>query len=737
LRDENSGAVWGPTATPIRVPGATYVARHGQGYSRFEHRSHGLELELCVYVPMSDPIKISRLKIRNTSGQSRQLSLTAYVEWVLGAARSGNGPHIVTHVDPPSGAMFARNPWSAGFGGRVAFIDLAEKQTQWTADRQEFIGRLGTLERPAALESRAPWSMRVGAGLDSCGAVKSTFDLAPGASTEVVMFLGQAENDLAARALLLRYRAADLDAVLRSVIEYWDETLGAVQITTPDRPFDLMANRWLLYQTLSCRVWARAGFYQASGAYGFRDQLQDGMALAVARPKLTREHLLRAASRQFKAGDVQHWWQPAATLEAPSPGVRTRITDDRAWLPYAITHYVETTADSAVLDEIVPFLDGPALLPAEHDKYFLPIASGEVATLFEHCALALDQSLATGVHGLPLIGTGDWNDGMNRVGAEGRGESVWLGWFLVATLSKFAPLARARAQHARASLWLAHAAALKDALEREAWDGSWYRRAYFDDGTALGTAGGTECRIDSIAQSWSVISGAAPPKRALEAMASSQRLLIQHEPPLALLLTPPFAHSLPDPGYIGAYPPGIRENGGQYTHAAAWSVIALTLLGQGAEAAALFSILNPVTRTRTPADVQRYKVEPYAVAADIYSVEPHAGRGGWTWYTGSAGWMYRAAVEWMLGFHVQGTSLLLTPCIPAWWPGFQISYRYRSSRYEIVVENPDRVSHGAVHAELDGRALGPGVPTIELVDDGQVHRWKVILGEVAAVLASA
>jgi cyclic beta-1,2-glucan synthetase len=737
LRDESSGAVWGPTAMPIRVPGATYIARHGQGYSRFEHTSHGIALELCVYVPMSDPIKICRVKIRNISGRSRHLSLTAYVEWALGAARSGNAPHIVTHIDPPSGAMFARNPWSAGFGARVAFVDLSERQTQWTADRQEFIGRLGTLERPAALESRAPWSMRVGAGLDPCGAVKSSFELAADESTELVMFLGQAEHDLAARALLLRYRAADLDAVLRSVIEYWDETLGAVQITTPDRPLDLMANRWLLYQTLSCRMWARAGFYQASGAYGFRDQLQDGMALAVARPMLTREHLLRAASRQFKAGDVQHWWQPAPAPYAPSPGVRTRITDDRVWLPYAITQYVETTADSGVLDEVVPFLDGPALLPAQSDAYFQPTDSGAAATLFEHCALALDHSLATGVHGLPLIGTGDWNDGMNRVGPKGRGESVWLGWFLVTTLSKFAPLARARGQHARASLWLAHAASLRDALEREAWDGSWYRRAYFDDGTAIGTAGGTECRIDSIAQSWSVISGAAPPKRALEAMASAQRLLIQRDPPLALLLTPPFAHSMPDPGYIAAYPPGVRENGGQYTHAAAWHVIALTLLGHGNEAAALLAILNPVTRTRTPAEVQRYKVEPYAVAADIYSVEPHAGRGGWTWYTGSAGWIYRAAVEWMLGFHVQGTKLLLTPCIPAWWPGFQISYRHRSTRYDIVVENPDHVSHGAVHTELDGHALAPGVPSIELIDDGQVHRWKVILGEVAAALASA
>jgi cyclic beta-1,2-glucan synthetase len=737
LRDEISGELWGPTALPIRVPEARYVARHGQGYSRFEHRSHGIALELLVYVPISDPIKISRLRIHNDSGRHRKLSLSAYVEWVLGPSRSAGAAHIVTEIDAQTGALFARNPWSAVFGSRVAFSDLAGKQTHWTGDRREFIGRFGTLERPAALASRAELSMRVGAGLDPCGVLQRTFELKPGERLEMVFFLGEADSHAAARALLVRYRAADLDAVLRGVVEYWDETLGAVQIKTPERPLDLMVNRWLLYQTLSCRIWARAAFYQASGAFGFRDQLQDGMALAVARPALTREHLLRAAARQFAAGDVQHWWQPAATPYAPSTGVRTRITDDRVWLAFTASQYVETTGDSAVLDELVPFLDGPELRPGDADAYFLPTRSGETASLFEHCARALDQSLRTGGHGLPLIGTGDWNDGMNRVGPAGTGESIWLGWFLATTLRIFAPLAQARAQSARATLWLSHAAALRDALEREGWDGSWYRRAYFDDGSPLGTASGAECRIDSIAQSWSVISGLAPPGRALEAMAAVERLLIRHEPPLALLLAPPFEHPAPDPGYIGAYPPGVRENGGQYTHAAAWSVIAFALLGQGDEAAALFSILNPVSRTRTPLDVQRYKVEPYAVAADIYTVPPHEGRGGWTWYTGSAGWMYRAAMEWMLGFHVQGTILSLTPCIPAWWPGFQIDFKYRSARYVIVVENPDHVSDGAIHADLDGRTLPPGVPRIELKDDGQVHRLTVILGQISAARASA
>jgi cyclic beta-1,2-glucan synthetase len=737
LRDAASGEVWGPTASPIRVPGATYIASHGQGYSRFTHSSHGIALELLVFVPMDGPIKISRLRIRNVSRRTRSLSLTAYVEWVLGPARSSTAMHIVTEIDAQTGALFARNPWNAAFGTRVAFCDLAGKQTRWTADRREFIGRLGDLRCPAALAAGESLSMQVGAGLDPCAALQSAFELEAGESTEFVCLLGEADSSAAAHALLQRYRAADLDAVLRGVVQYWDDLLGTVQITTPDRSLDLIVNRWLLYQTLSCRVWARAAFYQASGAYGFRDQLQDGMALVLACPELTREHLLRAAGRQFKAGDVQHWWQPAPTPEADGAGVRTRISDDRVWLPFAVARYVEATGDDAVLDALIPFLDGPALRPDEADSYFVPTASGELASLFEHCALALDQSLATGAHCLPLIGTGDWNDGMNRVGPAGRGESVWLGWFLASTLASFAPLAQRREQGARAALWISHASALRTSIEREAWDGGWYRRAFRDDGSPLGTATDGECRIDSIAQSWSVIAGASDRARATEAMSAVARLLITRAPPLALLLAPPFAHATADPGYIAAYPAGVRENGGQYTHAAAWSVIACTLLGQGEAAAALFSLLNPITRTRTPEDVARYRVEPYAVAADVYSVEPHAGRGGWTWYTGSAGWMYRAAVEWMLGLRVEGQRLRLTPCIPAWWPGFQIDYRHGSARYLIDVGNPDGVCQGVAHAALDGRALAPGVPLIDLIDDGQVHRVAVVLGPCSEGRATA
>src|SRR6202050_3462743 len=729
LRDEDSREVWGPTVAPIRERGTHYRARHGQGYSRFEHTSHGVELELLVYVPMDDPIKISRLKIRNNSLATRKLSVTAYAEWVLGPSGAATAPFVVTTIDQISGAMFAHNPWSTQFGSRVAFADLGGTQTQWTADRGAFLGGHGTVERPAALSARVPLSRRVGAGLDPCCALQRLVELAPDETVEVVFFLGQAASVTDAQSLLVRYRSADLNAVFETVVQYWDDALGVVQVKTPDRSLDIMLNRWLLYQTLVCRMWARSAFYQASGAYGFRDQLQDAMALTLSRPAVTREHLLRAARRQFIEGDVQHWWLPPNEKGSTGVGVRTRIADDRVWLAYATAHYVEAPGGVAVLDERVQSFAGQALRPGEADAFFQPVISDQAAPLFEHCSRALEQSLPVGEHGLPLFGTGDWNDGMNRVGELGRGESVWLGWFLYSTLVAFAPLAKARDQGAREQTWLAHAAALQNSLEQNSWDGEWYRRGYFDDGTALGSATNTECRIDSIEQSWGRRSGAAEPSRAARAMSSVGTQLIRRDADLALLFTPPFDRSLPDPGYIKGYPPGIRENGGQYTHAAIWSVLAYAQLGQGNNAWELFAMLNPINRASTRADVHRYKVEPYVVVADVYSVAPHVGRGGWTWYTGSAGWMYRAGLESILGFSVHGTSLLLTPCIPEKRPRFEIVFKYRTARYEILIENPRGVSRGIAHAELDGKTLPSGSNArISLVNDGNTHSVRLVLG---------
>ena len=723
VRDEDTGALWNPTVLPIREEAWPYVARHGQGYSRFEHTSHGIFLHLLQFVPLEDPVKISRLTIENRSKATRRLSVTAYVEWVLGRSRSAAAPFIVTEIDPDTGALLARNAWNVDFGDRVAFADLGGRQTAWTADRTEVLGRNGTLDHPALLERGGRPSGKVGAGLDPCAALQTAIEVPPGGREEIVFFLGQASTLDEARTLLSRYRSADLDLTLRAVTTQWDDILGSVQVRTPDRSLDLMLNRWLLYQTLACRVWARAAFYQAGGAYGFRDQLQDVMALTVAKRAVAREHLIRAAAHQFVEGDVQHWWHPPS-----GRGVRTRISDDRVWLPFVVAHYREVTGDAAVLDEVVPFLEGLTLAPGQDESYFQPTVSTEGATLFEHCARALDRSLAVGAHGLPLIGTGDWNDGMNRVGPEGRGESVWLGWFLHTTLWEFAKMADARGEHSRASVWRDHVRALRASLDEHGWDGDWYRRAYFDDGTPLGSAVNAECRIDSIAQSWGVISGAAEPVRAARAMAAVEEYLVRRGQELVLLFTPPFDHTDRDPGYIKGYPPGVRENGGQYTHAAIWAVMAFAALGDGDKANELFSILNPINRASTRAGVHRYKVEPYVAAADVYAEPPHVGRGGWTWYTGSAAWMYRAGVEWLLGFRLRGAILHLDPCIPRAWRHFEITFRYHASRYEITVENPSGVTRGISTVEVDGMPLASGRASLPLIDDGATRRVRVLLG---------
>jgi len=722
VRDDDSGELWGPTAQPIRCEESTYVARHGAGYSRFVHLHDGIQLDLVQFVPLDDPLKISVLTIENRSGRSRRLSVTAYAEWALGTSRWAGAPRIVTDVEPETQALLARNPWNTEFGGRVAFLDLGGRQTTWTADRTEFLGRNGGPDRPAGLDRGYRLQGAAGAGMDPCAALQTSFELANGAQTQILVLLGEADGTTATADLIRRGRTADHKAMLRAVSSYWDDTQATIQVRTPDRSMDIMLNRWLIYQTLACRLWARSAFYQAGGAYGFRDQLQDVIALTATRRELAREHLLRAAARQFVEGDVQHWWHPPS-----GRGVRTRISDDLVWLPYAVSRYLSVTGDSSVLDETVPYLEGPALRPDQMEAYFQPELSPESASLFDHCAVALDRSLAVGAHGLPLMGSGDWNDGMNRVGHEGRGESVWLGWFLYTVLSSFSPIAESRGHQLRAERWRAHMNALKRALDRHGWDGDWYRRAFFDDGTPLGSAVNDECRIDSIAQSWSVLSGAASPTRARRAMAAAEEYLIRRGDGLVLLFTPPFDHSEVDPGYVKGYLPGIRENGGQYTHGAIWSVLAFAALGEGDKAGELFSILNPITHASTRAGVHRYKVEPYVMPADVYTEPPHVGRGGWTWYTGAAGWMYQAGIESILGFRLRGSTLLLDPCIPRAWPGYEIDFRYHSARYQIVVENPREIGRGVASAEIDGQDLGV-TATIPLVDDGLTHRVRVVLG---------
>ena len=719
LRDEETGEKWTPTPLPIREP-EKYLIKHGQGYSIFQHSSHGIEQELMVFVPMDATVKISLLRLKNQTERKRRLSVTSYAEWVLGVERSRMAPYIITEVDKETGAIFARNPFNNEFSQRVAFADLSEPERTITCDRKEFLGRNGSPANPAAL-GRIRLSGRAGPGLDPCAAIQSVIELAPGEEREVAVILGEAQTAEEARAITLEYRqVAVATAAIERVVAHWDKLLGAIEVKTPDSTMDIMLNRWLVYQALSCRVWGRSAFYQSGGAYGFRDQLQDVCALVYATPNIARDQILRAAARQFKEGDVQHWWHPPT-----GRGVRTRCSDDLLWLAYVTSFYVEATADRSVLDEIVPFLEAPALAEGEVEAYLHPSVSSESATLYEHCVRALDRSLAAGKHGLPLMGSGDWNDGMNRVGNQGKGESIWLGWFLHDTLGRFAQFCDGRKDKRRGNKYRARMESLKLALERHGWDGDWYRRAYFDDGKPLGSAQNEECRIDSIAQSWGVISGAAELHRATRAMAAVEEYLIRRGDGLAILFSPPFDRSSMDPGYIKGYVPGVRENGGQYTHAALWTLMAYAKLGDGDRAGELFALLNPINHASTRAGLHKYKVEPYVIAADVYAVWPHTGRGGWTWYTGAAGWMYRAGLESILGFRLRGNRLQVDPCIPRSWREYEITYKRGSTTYHLTIENPHGLNRGVAKIELDG--VGLTTPEVLLAEDGKHHSVRVVL----------
>jgi cyclic beta-1,2-glucan synthetase len=721
LRDDDTGAIWSATPLPIRDR-EPYIVRHGQGYSVFEHTSQGISQELLVFAPLDASVKISLLRLRNRTARKRRLTVTNYNELVLGVSRPSSAPYIITEIDAPASTIFARNPFNNEFASHVAFVATSEQILSATCDRKEFIGRNSSLESPAALK-RVNLAGRDGAGLDPCAAIQTSIELAPNEAREVIFLLGEAESKTAAQELVAKFQqTGTVNAAFEKVLAHWDGVLGAVEVRTPDAALDTMLNRWLLYQTLSCRIWARTAFYQSGGAFGFRDQLQDVMALVYSRPDIARQQIVLAAAHQFKEGDVQHWWHPPS-----GRGVRTRISDDLIWLPFVTSFYIKVTGDASVLDETVAFLDQAPLRDDQHELYTQPQISAESAPIYEHCARALDRSLGVGNHGLPLMGGGDWNDGMNRVGQQGKGESVWLGWFLYMTLAAFVPHVDARKQKMRGNRYRKHLDNLRKALEEKAWDGDWYRRAYFDDGTPLGSAQNEECRIDSIAQSWSVISGGSDPYRMGRAMAAVEEYLIRRGDGLVILFTPPFDKGNLDPGYIKGYVPGVRENGGQYTHAAIWTIIAFSMLGDGERAGELFALLNPVNHSSTRAGLHKYKVEPYVAVGDVYAVPPHNGRGGWTWYTGSAGWMYRAGLESILGFKLQHDRLEINPCVPRWWRDFEITYRRGRAVYRIKVENPLGVSRGVVIVEVDGTEQTGN--SIALVDDDKTHNVRIVMGE--------
>jgi cyclic beta-1,2-glucan synthetase len=729
LRDEETAEIWTPTPAPAGAATAHQI-RHGAGYTKWQSHSHGFEHELLVFVTRRDPVKIARLRLRNGTLTTRRITVTYYAEWLLGALRSTSRRHVSSRYDADSRALLAHNSWNPEFSSRVAFLASNHPPHSITTDNRDFIGREGDLSRPAGLRQ---WDLggRTTAKSEPCAAYQVHLDIAPGRTEEVVFILGQGRNLDHAKALLEFWRRpAAPGRALKDLHAHWDRLLGAVQAQTPEPAFDLMVNRWLLYQTLASRILARAGFYQAGGAIGFRDQLQDVLALLHCDAGRARAHILDCAGRQFEEGDVLHWWHPPQ-----GRGVRTHCSDDLLWLPYVTSHYVEATGDESILTEDVPFLHAPELGPEEGDRYGQFEAGAGRATLFQHCQRALERGVTQGAHRLPLIGTGDWNDGMNRVGALGRGESVWLGWFAIAAMNGFRDLAVRMNRQSLAERWKTRAEELGRAIEQAGWDGHWYLRAFDDEGQPWGSAQGDECRIDSIAQSWSVLSGAGDQDRARDALATSEHDLVREDERLIRLLWPPFHHTLRDPGYIKAYPPGVRENGGQYTHAAAWRGHALAALGDGDGAWRVFDFLNPIRRCGSRSDVERYRAEPYVLAADIASVAPHVGRGGWTWYTGAAAWTWRLGVEGILGLHLHDGALLIDPCLPKTWGAAQVKIVGPRGNLAIAIEDPEHLGRGLAEITVDGTLIDTA--QVGFPQDGSTRNVRVRLSARSASRESA
>jgi cyclic beta-1,2-glucan synthetase len=721
IRDEDSGVFWSPTAAPVREDTA-YRARHGAGFTVFEHNSHGIEQELTVFVPVDgsggEPIKLQRLRLTNGSSRRRRLSVTCYVELTLGETRETSQMHVVTNWDDEAQALLAYNRYHPEYAERVTFVAMTPPVDSYGGDRTAFIGRNRSLANPSAMEL-AHLSQRTGAGLDPCAAIMVVIEMAPGEVRDIACILGQADSVAHARGLVHSYRQEQsFEEAFDRTRAWWDGLLGTVEVRTPDLAADLLINRWLQYQSLSCRIWGRSAFYQSGGAFGFRDQLQDVMAFLYSKPELARDQILLAASRQFKEGDVQHWWH-----EPAGAGIRSRISDDLLWLPYVVAQYVRTTGDIEILQCEVPFLNAPPLADDQHELFSSPEVTFERATLFEHCRRAVSRGLTIGPHGLPLIGTGDWNDGMNLVGAGGKGESVWLAWFLCDLLQGMAELSNLMQRPELSLSYKEDRYGLIQRVEQAGWDGEWYLRGSFDDGSSLGSAANSEARIDSLPQSWAWLSGAADQVRADQALESAWKHLVLQDEGMVLLFEPPFDNSKPSPGYIKGYPPGVRENGGQYTHAALWMAMAMARKGDGERAVQLLRMLNPIEHARDAEAAWHYGVEPYVVAADVYRLPGRTGQGGWSWYTGSAAWMYRAWVEEVLGLQVRGREMRIKPVIPAAWPGFTLRYRHWETIYEVQVDNPDGVERGVVWVELDGqRLIGDVIP----LEQGLVKHQVVV-----------
>ena len=726
IRDDDDGGFWSPTPGPCPGSG-DYEARHGFGYSVFRHSSRELDQEVTVFVPADAPVRIARVRVTNRGATVRRVTVFSYAQLVLGTHEADTRGRVRTRHDPGADVVFATQPDRGEFGGRVACAwSLCDTPgaSSWTGDRREFLGLHGSVESPAAVAA-GRLGRSAGTGHDPCVALSRSFTLAAGQSACCGFVLGEAEDQTAATALADRFESVRaVDAALEATRVAWARRLDAIRITTPSPALDVMVNGWLSYQNLCCRMWARSAYYQSGGAYGYRDQLQDSSALLYLDPDITRRQILLHAAHQFEEGDVLHWWHPPL-----SKGIRTRFSDDLLWLPYITAFYLARTGDAAILDEEVRYISAPALPEGVDEKFVVPEDAGTRGSLYDHCCRALDRSLTRGVHGLPLMGAGDWNDGMNRVGREGRGESVWLGFFLYDILRDFGAICASRGDAGRSGRYESYRSALGEALNGAGWDGAWYRRAYYDNGQPLGSSHSDECRIDALAQAWAVLSGAATVPRAAQAMDALETYLVAQDDGIIRLLAPAFDRTPNDPGYIKGYLPGVRENGGQYTHGVLWAVRALAELGRAERAATLLEMLTPVHHSATAEGVERYRVEPYVVAADVYGVEPHVGRGGWTWYTGSAGWMYRIAIESILGLGLRdGHTIVLRPCIPAAWPGFNIRYRMPDGTvYDIDVE---RTTGATRVAAGDGTAAGvvDGAVVMAAARDGREHRVRISLG---------